>query len=69
MNENWVVIAKFNNKQTANIALAILNDNGIAAVELDTIDSSLLMFGSYNIKVAKADEENAKILLGNLITD
>jgi hypothetical protein len=69
MNEEWVNIAKFNNKQTANIALALLHDNDIAAVELDTIDSSLLMFGSYNIKVAKADEEKAKQLLENLIIE
>jgi len=63
MEHNWVSIAKYSNVQTAGIAVAILNENGIEAVELNKKDSATSLFGFIEIIVPKEFEQDAMLLL------
>jgi len=63
MEHNWVSIAKYSNVQKAGIAIAILNENGIEAVELNKKDSATSLFGFIEIIVPKEFEQDAMLLL------
>lgn len=65
--ENWQLLAKFNDQQTASIAEAILHDNDMASVVIPKQDSSLHLFGSFELMVKSEDVTNASELLKDLI--
>jgi Putative prokaryotic signal transducing protein len=63
MHHNWVSIAKYSSTQTASIAVAILNENEIEAVELNKKDSATSLFGYIEIMVPQQYVNDAKVLL------
>jgi hypothetical protein len=65
--DSWQVVAKFNDQQTASIAEAILHDNDIVSVVIPKQDSSLHLFGSFELMVKDEDLSAANALLIDLI--
>jgi type III secretory pathway lipoprotein EscJ len=66
MENDWINVAQFANEQTASIAIALLNDNGIEAVEVNKKDSATLLFGHVDVLVQKENEAKALELLALL---
>lgn len=65
--DNWQLLAKFNDLQTASIAEAILIDNEIDSVIIPKQDSSLHLFGSFELMVKQEHFTMAQELLTDLI--
>ena len=63
MEHNWVSIAKYTSAQTASIAIAILQENEIEAVEMNKKDSATSLFGYIEIMVPEQFVADAQILL------
>jgi len=65
--ENWTSVAKFTNNYNASIAMAVLQDNGIEAVNINKQDSATMLFGYIEIMVNAKDSSLATFLLTSLI--
>jgi hypothetical protein len=63
--DSWQLVAKYDNLQSASIAEAILLDNEIPSVVIPKQDSSLHLFGSFELMV----KEEHLIMANELLID
>ncbi len=63
MNKEWVVVYTSTQAHKINIAKAVLEDNGIKAIDLSKKDSSYTMIGEIELYVNPQDVTLAQFLI------
>jgi hypothetical protein len=63
MEEGWKKVYSTDKPYQAKIVIELLDENGIAGVEINKKDSSYLAFGNAEVFVKEEDFENAKEII------